>query len=801
MNTTGLTSTEVAAKKSQGKTNRTAHTRTNSIPSIIAKNTFTIFNLVNIILAIMVALVGSYKNMLFIIIAIANTLISVINEIRAKKTVDKMRLIAEQNPTVIRDGKSMQIPQQEIVEGDLLVYSLGDQIIVDSRIEEGTVEVNESFITGEQDNIKKSLGDQLLSGSFIVSGSCKATATAVGEQNFVAKLESTAHHLKTADSKLFTLMNNIVKYISFALIPIGALVLWARFRVPDTTPEIAVTSTVAALINMIPEGLILLTSSVLALATIRLSRKKVLVQDLYAIETLARVDCIALDKTGTLTTGKMTVHDYTPTQKSFERALASILSHQVTENATITALKQKFLKKAEFDEIEGIMEVIDFSSDRKYSGIKTNKATYLLGAVEFITDDQEIIDKVKSVSAGYRTLAVVKKEIEKNHSRSFATNEERVSEGSPVTTGRAERTENESFLSHSTQLLGYIQLEDEIRSDAKDIINYFYDNDIDIKIISGDDLASVTSIVSRVGVKKLAGVNLSTVKNPNYHKLVQENTIFARVTPAQKKSLIAALKKQGHTVAMTGDGVNDILAMKEADCSIAIGEGSDAARRSAKFVLLNSDFKAVPDIIAEGRQSINNLERSTALFLAKTVYASILAVFFVFLPMEYPFSPIEMSLLNFACIGFPGLVLALEHNTERIKNRFTRNILQYSFPIGLTVSICMIALSIIAHLNNFSRSELTTTSVFVTFVIDLVLIYWLSRPLNKLRTTLILFIIGIMAAAFAIPFVRSFFEFTFLTQQGFITMLILIAIGLAIFSVIKYFMRRLTDRILNHSHA
>ena len=769
MNLTGLTKEQVETKIKQGKVNRVSRGKSaNSIPRIITRNTLTIFNLVNVILAVMVALVGSYKNMLFIFIAIANTLISVINEIRAKKTVDKMRLIAEQNPTVIRDGKPVQIAQQEIVEGDLLVFSLGDQVIVDSKVEEGTVEVNESFVTGEQNNVKKSPGDQLISGSFIVSGSCKATATSVGEQNFVAKLEVSAHTIKTADSKLFTLMNNIVKYISFALIPIGALVLWARFRVEDTTTEVAVTSTVAALINMIPEGLVLLTSSVLALATIRLSRKKVLVQDLYAVETLARVDTIALDKTGTLTTGKMTVHDYTPTQKSFERALASILTSQATDNATITALKKKFLKKAKFDEISDIVETIDFSSDRKYSGIRTKTATYLLGAVEFITDDEAIIKQVKDASAGFRTLAVVKRE---------------------------------EITSSDCQLLGFIRLEDEIRSDAKDIINYFYDNDIDIKIISGDDLASVASIVSRVGVKDIAGIDLSTIDKPNYAKLVKENTIFARVTPAQKKSLIQALRKQGKTVAMTGDGVNDILAMKEADCSIAIGEGSDAARRSAKFVLLNSDFKAVPDIIAEGRQSINNLERSTALFLAKTVYASILAVIFVFLPMNYPFSPIEMSLLNFACIGFPGLILALEKNTDRVKNRFTRNILQYSFPVGLTVSICMATLSIIAHVNDFSRPELTTASVFITFTVDLVLIYWLSRPLNKLRTALIFAIIGIMAAVYGIPLIRDFFEFTFLNQNGLIVTLAVLAAGLGIFGVMKHLMHRLATRILTDTHA
>ena len=764
MNLTGLTREQVAAKIKQGKVNHTNLRHSNSVFKIIARNTLTIFNLVNLILAIMIFCVGSYKNMLFIFIAIANTLISIINEIRAKRTIDQMRLISEQKPTVIREGKPYQINQTEIVEDDLLVFSLGDQVLVDSKIEEGSVEVNEAFITGEQNNIKKSLGDQLTSGSFIVSGSCKATATAVGANNFVSKLESTARTIKTADSKLFHLMNNIVKYISFVLIPIGALILWARFRVPGTTTEVAVTSTVAALINMIPEGLILLTSSVLALATIRLSRQKVLVQDLYSIETLARVDCIALDKTGTLTTGKMTVIDYTPIEKSFERVLASILSHQASENATISALKQKFLKKAKFEEIGGITEIIDFSSDRKYSGFKTKKATYLLGAIEFITNDQKIIEKVKSASTSYRTLAVVK---------------------------------HEEYPHSHDSLLGFIHLEDELRPDAKSIVNYFYDNDIDIKIISGDNLKTVQAIAQQTGVRSTdQGVDLSSIQNPiNYDRLAKNYTIFARVTPAQKKSLILALKKQGKTVAMTGDGVNDILAMKEADVSLAIGEGSDAARRSAKFVLLDSDFKAVPSIINEGRQSINNLERSTALFLAKTVYASILAIIFVFLPMNYPFSPIEMSLLNFACIGFPGLILALEHNTDRIKNRFVRNILEYSFPVGLTVSICMATLSIIAHIQDFSRPELTTASVFITFIIDLVLIYWISRPLNKLRTTLIFVIIAIMVGVFGIPLIRDFFEFTFLTQNGLIIMLSILALGLAIFEIMKFLMHRLSNRL------
>ena len=584
MNLNGLTSAEVAAKIRQGKRNESPHQTSNSVGKIILKNTLTIFNLVNLILALMIISAGAYKNLLFVLIAIANTLISIINEIRAKKTVDKLRLLSEQQPTVIRNGKAIQIDQSDIVEGDLIVYSLGDQVLVDSRIEQGSVEVNEAFISGEQDNIAKQKGDQLTSGSYIISGTCKATATAVGADNFINKLEQNAHSIKTADSKLFTIMNNIVKYISFALIPIGALLLWSRFRVEGASTEVAVTGTVAGLINMIPEGLILLTSTVLALATIRLSKKKVLVQDLYSIETLARVDTIALDKTGTLTTGRMKVKKLIPVashnQNALETALKLILSAQDSDNATSTALKAKLLKTGKFEPTEQIIEVIPFSSDRKYSGVITKKSTYLLGAPEILTG------KSSGLDGTYRTLAVVKCE-EYPRSRSMFGDGPNAERPSPATADARERSENDGYsrILSNTRLLGFVTLEDEIRPTASKIIQYFYDNDISPKIISGDDLNAVTTIAKKVGLKDLRGFELSSEKKHNYDQLVKDYAIFTRVTPAEKKHLIEAIKRQGSTVAMTGDGVNDILAMKEADVSIAIGEGSDAARRSSKLVL------------------------------------------------------------------------------------------------------------------------------------------------------------------------------------------------------------------------
>ena len=755
MNLTGLTSAQVQSKIKQGKVNRAPRKNSDSIGKIILTSTLTIFNLVNLILALMIISVGAYKNLFFIFVAIANTLISIINGIRAKKTIDKMRLIAEQKPTVIRDGQNLQIPQSEIVDGDLLIYSLGDQVVVDSVIKQGTVEVNEAFITGEQDNIVKHSGDQLTSGSFVVSGTCKAEATSVGADNFINKLQANAHTIKTADSKLFRLINNIVKYISFALIPIGALLLWARFNVPDTTTEVAVTSTVAGLISMIPEGLVLLTSSVLALATIRLSRKQVLVQDLYSVETLARVDCIALDKTGTLTTGKMTVKDLIPakgqTKNALETALKLILSSEETDNATSTALKQKLLKTAKFEPREQIQEIIPFSSERKYSGVVTNQATYLMGAPEFITDEKP------DFPGDYRIIAVTK----------------------------------------DSKLLGYALLEDELRKDAREIIDYFYSNDVDVKIISGDNLKTVQNIASATGVKNISGVDLSALKGDiNYDQLVKTYNIFTRVKPAQKKSLILALKKQGKTVAMTGDGVNDILAMKEADCSIAIGEGSDAARRSAKLVLLDNDFAGVPKIIAEGRQSINNLERSATLFLSKNTYAAILAVLFILIPLEYPYAPLEMTLLNFACIGLPGVILALEPNTSRVKNKFIKNILQFSVPTGITVAITMLIFSIIAGQIGYTRPELITTSVIVTFAIDFLLVFSISKPLTLLRTILLAVIVGIVALAIAIPFIRNFLDFTLLSPDKLLIASALIAGAYAIFMLVRFIMRHFTPKIL-----
>lgn len=625
----GLSDSEVAARIARGEVNQSKITKT-STRSIFVKNIFTIFNLVNAILAILIFIVQSYRNALFIFIAFFNTAIAIFNEIRAKKTIDKLKIISEKPQTVIRNGQKISLKNSEIVKDDTIIYSAGSQITVDAKIIKNNIVVNESFITGESDNLTKSPSDLLRSGSFVVSGECIAIVTAVGEQSFVDHLVKSTAKIQKSESKLFGLMNSIVKYISFALIPIGILLFLNQFFGVDSTPEIAVTSTVAALISMIPEGLILLTSSVLALSTIRLSRQKVLVQDLYAIETLARVDTICLDKTGTLTSGK----------------------------------------------VNGV---------------------------------------------------------------------------------------------------------EKIRKDAKSIIKFFKDNQIDTKIISGDTPAIVKDIAKKVGLDDIKIIDLTDRTKSEINTLVTKYNVFTKVQPDQKRYIVSALKKAGRTVAMTGDGVNDVLAMKAADCSITIGDGTDAACRAAKLVLLDSNFSHIKSIIAEGRQTINNLERSTTLFLAKTVYAAVLSVLFVFIRSPYPFTPIEMTLLNVTCIGLPAFILALEPNHERVKNKFLSNIIHFSIPAGLTTIIDVIIITILAEILHLDHTLINSISCLTVFFTSLILIYAISRPLNHLRRALLIALILVIALTFAIPFIRNFFGLSLLTAETIPVVISLCLISLTLF--------------------
>lgn len=647
----GLTKEEVEERIKENKVNYDTSLPTKSIKTIVRENIFTLFNLINILLGVAVFCVGSYKNLLFLIVIFCNTAISIIQEINSKKAVDKLSILAQAKVNCIRDGEKQEIGINSIVLDDLLMLETGNQIVADSIILEGEVEVNESFITGESDVIYKRKGDTLLSGSFVVSGKCKAEVIHIGDENYTSKISSGAKYVKKVNSEIMKSLNGIIKIVSIAIVPIGILLFFNQLGLTENSFKNAVVNTVAAIIGMIPEGLVLLTSTVLAVSVIRLSKRKVLVQELYCIETLARVDTLCLDKTGTITEGTMEVNDIieiTKSKQELEEILSEISSASDDNNSTIEAIRAKYKNKQKWK----VINKIPFSSQKKWSGVCfKDKGSYIIGAPEFVLREKydEYKERIEKYSNDYRVIIVAN------------------SEGDFI----------EKELPDKLEVLGFVLISDVIRKEASKTLKYFKEQGVNIKIISGDNPITVSKIAKRAGVENSEKyINMQEIKTKEQlEKAAKEYTIFGRVTPVQKKELVQALKKEGHTVAMTGDGVNDVLALKEADCSIAMASGSDATRNVAELVLLDSNFASMPEIVLEGRRTINNIERSATLFLVKTIYASILAIIFLFVNMPYPFMPIQLTLISTVTIGIPSFVLALEPNKERIKGKFLRNVI------------------------------------------------------------------------------------------------------------------------------
>ena len=584
----GLTTKEVEDRIQKGLVNFDTTLKTKSTKQIIRENALTLFNIINIVLAVAVILVGSYKNVTFIGIIVVNTLISTFQELRSKKTIDKLSVISSTKVHVIRDGKEQEIGINDIVVDDIIHLRLGNQIVTDSEIIEGTVEVDESFITGESETLHKKEKEMLLSGSFIVSGSCYAKVVHVGYENYTAKIASDTKYIKPISSEIMRSLNKIVSTISFAIVPIGILLFSRQLFLEDSNIQYAVVNTVAALIGMIPEGLVLLTSTVLAVSVIRLSKYKVLVQDLYCIETLARVDTICLDKTGTITEGVMEVADVIPkgnlNKDELGNLLGKIMATSEDNNPTSLAIRNAFYNK----DTKKIKEVVPFSSEKKYSGvIMEDKKAYLLGAPEFLLENhgQKYKKELEKYTEDYRVVTLVETEDKKVKGKGMV---------------------------NAKNVLCFILLRDKIRKEAKDTLSYFKEQGVQVKIISGDNKDTVLNIAKRAGVgEQLKAIDLSTLKDEEeIKKAALEYDIFGRVKPEQKHTLIKALKDSGHTVAMTGDGVNDCLALKEADCSIAMASGSDAARSVSQLVLLDSNFASMSHVVAEGRRTINNIERS-----------------------------------------------------------------------------------------------------------------------------------------------------------------------------------------------
>ena len=700
----GLSNEQVNERIKENLINHDTTVPTKSVKRILYENFFTLFNMLNLLLAIAIFAVGSYKNMLFLFIVIINTAISTIQEIHSKRVVDKLSLMATSKVNVIRDSKKQNVSIYELVLDDIVEFNTGNQIPTDSIIQDGEVLVNESFITGEPDSITKKKGDTILSGSYIVSGKCFAKVEHIGTDNYTSKISNGAKYIKKIKSEIMTSLNKIIKVLTFIIIPIGICMFYSQLHLQGNTLQDAVVQSVASIIGMIPEGLVLLTSTVLAISVIRLSKSKVLVQDLYCIETLARVDTLCLDKTGTLTEGSMEVKDFVcvnTDKNNMKNILANISKFSEDENSTILAIKDYFSNvKDEFNPINKI----SFSSDKKWSGIYfENQGSYIIGAPEFVlkNDFDKYKDDIKKYSEDYRVLVLA----------------------------YSEHDFNNKNLPSDIVLLGYVFLLDKIRPDANKTLEFFEKQGVDIKIISGDNPITVSKIAKNVGVKNYDKyIDMSTVSNDTDLKdIVLNYTIFGRVSPTQKQSLIKSLKNNGRTVAMTGDGVNDVLALKEADCSVAMASGSDATKNISQLVLLNSDFAAMPKIVAEGRRTINNIQRSASLFLVKTIYSTIFALMFLFMGEQYPFEPIQLSLISVTTIGIPSFMLALEPNKERIKGRFLQNVVAKAFPTAITNVITIFALTILNKFGIIAEEYFSSLCVISTGLSGLALLFTLTK--------------------------------------------------------------------------
>lgn len=735
----GLTRIEVENRIRDNKVNYDTSVKTKSIRDIIISNSFTLFNIINILLALLLVIVGSYKNTLFIFIIIINSLISIIQEVRSKRELDKLKVIASNSVLVLRDGIEEEIHINDIVLDDIIIFNNGNQVVVDSIVVDGEVEVNESFITGEAKTIYKKKGDKLLSGSFIVSGRCLAEVEHVGLDNYVAKISSNTKYSKPVSSEIMRSLNRIVSTISFIIVPVGILLFSSQYSASNNFNE-AITSTVAGIIGMIPEGLVLLTSTVLAVSVIKLSKKKVLVQDLYCIEMLARVDVACLDKTGTITEGKLeVVRDISFNNRDISYIISNINGASIDSNPTALALLDKYGKSND----KKVEEVIPFSSSRKYSGVKFSDITYVVGAPEFILkDNYKKYEKIISpYLEDYRVLMVG--EYKKNII--------------------------------DTKLVGLILIQDKIRESAPSTIEYFKKQEVDLKIISGDDARSVLGIAKRAGFSDdTLAINATVLEtDQDILEAVSKYSVFGRVTPDQKRKFILALQKLGHSVLMGGDGVNDVLALKEADASVAMNSGADAAKNVSQLILLDSDFSSIPDIVAEGRRTINNIERSASLFIVKTIYTFLLVFLFINTKSRYPFIPIQLSLLSTLTIGIPSFVLALEFNNNRVKSGFLLNVIKKALPTSILIVFNILIIYLLGMLFSISSNEISTMCVIISVFIGFMHLYNICNKNNIIHRLLIV----VLALVFLISYIffKEFFSFTNISiSMGIIIVLLVI---------------------------
>lgn len=791
----GLTDAEVEQRIEQGLTNHTDISTDKTTKEIVVSNVCTYFNLIFLVITILLVAVGSFRNLTFLPIIIGNTVIGIVQELRAKKTLEKMSLLNAPHADVIRNGEITQIATEKLVKDDVILLTAGKQICADAVVIDGSIQVNESLLTGEADEVEKPVGSTLMSGSFVVSGECYARLEKVGNESYISKLSMEAKSMGSKEqSEMIRSINQIVKWIGIVIIPIGIILFWQSHFVNDVSISKSVTSTVAAIIGMIPEGLYLLTTIALALSTMKLANKKVLLHDMKSIETLARVDVLCVDKTGTITEPDMKVSDIFLCQSGSKPAYNdqsgmrenSLLQKQEQtaghselsldelkklivryayaskdNNATMLALKEYaegFVKTGDsglkihnsHNDIAGrIIDQQAFSSSRKYGSITFADGTYLLGAPEFILgDDFHIVEnEIQSYTEkGDRVLLFARRDSDK------------------------------------TIPLGFVALANPIRQNAVKTFEYFKKQRVAIKVISGDNPKTVSQIAMQAGIenadKYIDAASLDSKEK--IAKAVSQYTVFGRVTPKQKQQLVKALQHKGHTVAMTGDGVNDILAMKDADCSVAMASGSEAAAQAAQVVLLDSDFVHMPDVVYEGRRVVNNIERSASLFLVKNIFSLLLALFSVISMFTYPLEPSQISLISMFTIGLPGFLLAMEPNKERIKGHFLTNVMLKALPGGLTDVIAISALVVCGAVFSIPEESIGTIATMVLVVVGFMILFKISEPLNTMKYV----VIGINVAGFVlcVYFLKDLFALTNLSS---ICILLMIVFGFAAESLFR----------------
>ena len=755
MSLKGLTSFEVEERIRQGKINKNIDETDRPVWEIVKRNTFTFFNLIFAVIAILISLVQAWNQLIFLPIIVINTIVGIYQEIKAKRYLDQMTLLHAPQSTVIRNGQQEKIASDDLVEEDIIILKTGNQIVADARIVEGSIFVNESLLTGEADEIEKNVDNKLLSGSFVVSGEAKVILEKVGKDSYISKLTEQAKLVDHGeDSEMLRALNKLLKWVSFIILPIAVILFTQNYFVNHNTLQTSVVAMVAAVIGMIPEGLYLLTTIALTLSSVKLARNQVLLHNMKSIESLARVDVLCVDKTGTITEPRMSVEQVfvSPSSNISEAKFMSLLSDYISantdDNDTMKAIREFMLAKGDLqNKMTGVKKIIPFSSKVKYSAVCFENESYLLGAPEIVLG--KTYEKVSSeinhlLEEGFRVL---------------------------VLAGTKEKIYDQ--LNLGAYALGYVVLANPIRENAKSTFNYFAEQGVNIKVISGDNPQTVSAVAKRAGItgaERFIDANLLKTKE-DLDQAVESYTVFGRVTPDQKRRLVQALKRKDHTVAMTGDGVNDILAMKNADCSIAMASGSDAATQVAQVVLLDSDFGHMTQVVTEGRRVVNNVQRSAILFLVKNLFSIILAIISAIFVFTYPLQASQLSLISLFTIGIPGFLLSLEENDKRIEKDFIKNVILKALPASLTEITAVLGVVIAGAAFKLTASEISTSAVILRAVVGFMILTKISAPLNRFKMGIIIFnIVGIIISGFMF---NSLFSISKISLDSFVLVALL----------------------------